>query len=198
MKPWKYVRHTLYEFLWEPLFVGHEDIRVACARGIWFVWFTLHCLYTLHARSYSEPLSDSDFVQAIGIVSAAAILISQPTSRKIQRLHVLMLTLSCIVFLTLQRPAGFTPHGRFLRSFGTIRNGMTTGEVASIMRNGTISADDYLRWSLPVSSDAAHRKWLHPGYSGRLRFSHNGPGIDGFFWVDFQNGLVISTYCFNE
>jgi hypothetical protein len=165
---------------------------------VWYVWFTLLCLYTLIARWYSEPLSDIDFVQAIGIVSAAAIFLSYPSTEKIRRLHVLMLALSCLVFVTLQRPAGFTPHGRFLRSFAMIKNGMTTGEVASIMQNGTVSADTYRRWSLPVSSSAAHRKWLHSGYSGRLRFDHTGPGIDGFFWVDFQNGLVISTYCFNE
>ncbi|MES2464117.1 MAG: hypothetical protein V4671_26420 [Armatimonadota bacterium] len=197
MRPYKRLSHLSQEYVWEPLFVGKDKGTVG-ARFLWGLLFSLLSCFTLLARIYSEPLDDLTFAQCTGIVSALAILCTLRSLKNPWRLHWLMLGFCCFQFVVIQRPTGFSPHGQFLRSFATIKNGMTTDEVALIMQNGTISADIYFRWSLPVSSRAARRKWLHPGYSGRLNFDHTGPGIDGFFWVDLVDGRVVSTHCFNE
>lgn len=201
MSRWQQARRIFHDHIWEPLLVDSSDTGLGFARLIWFIWFGSLCLFTLYARTYSEPLSDTIFAQVTGILSAVAITCTLFSRRNPWRLHWLMLTLCCVVFLVFQRPAGFTPHGKFLRSFAGIKNGMTTEKVTSLMQEATVMGTTG-PWSysshIPVRGSAAHQKWLHPGYSGSLSFSHSGPSFDGYYTVDFHNGRVVSTYCYND
>lgn len=187
-----------YDYIREPLLVGSSDTGIVFARLIWFGWFGSLCLYTLYARAYSDPLSDSIFAQTTGILSAVAILCTLCSRRNPWRLHWLMLALCCIQFIAFQRPAGYTPHGRFLHSFAGIKNGMTAEQVASLMQEATVTVQYSTDVHVAVGSPAAHRKWLHSGYSGCLNFYHEEPGFDGSYSIDFLKGQVVRTYCYNE
>lgn len=191
MKRLQKLGYLFYDYVWKPLFVGSDDGGLVFARLVWFGWFGFLCLYTLYTHAYSEPLSDINFAQCTGIVSAVAILCTLLSRSHPWRLHWLMLALCCFNFMALQRPAGDTPHGRFLRSFTRIEDGMTADTVASLMQDATVEG-------IPVRSAAAHRKWFHNGYSGWLIFSHEGPRVDGYYSVDFYKGRVISAYCNND
>jgi hypothetical protein len=198
MSRWQQVRRTFYDYVWEPLFVSSSDVGLVFARLIWFIWFGSLCLFTLYARAYSDPLSDSVFAQVTGVLSAVAITCTLCSRRNPWRLHWLMLTLCCVQFMLFQRPAGFTPHGRFLRSFAQLENGMTTEQVTSLMQDATVTLQYSTDVHVAVGSAVAYREWLHPGYSGGLSFYHEGPNFDGSYRVDFYNGRVVSTYCYND
>jgi hypothetical protein len=192
-------KHHLLNYVWEPLFVGSEDFGLVFARVVWFLWFAFLLLSTAAARHYSEPLSDLVFAQALGIVSASTIFLTLPARVRSQRLHVVMMLLSCMVFVSLQRPAAFTPHGTFLRTFARIQVGMSTEQVRAILFPYQASDDHYKRQQVFVNSEAARRWWFHEKYNGNLHFRHPGSGNgNGVFDVYFHNGKVIATYCVNQ
>jgi hypothetical protein len=193
------LKRVLLNYVWEPLFSDSDNFGLVFARVIWFGWFAFLLLSTATARCYSEPLSDLVFAQAVGIVSASAILLTFPARVRSQRLHVIMMALSCIVFVTLQRPAAFTPHGRFLRTFARVQVGMFTEQVRAILFAYEASDDHYKRQQVFVNSEAARHWWFHGRYNGNLHFQHAGSrSRDGVFDVTFQNGKVIAVYCQNN
>ncbi len=198
MKRWPQACRNFYDYVWEPLLVGSSDAGLVFARLIWFGWFGSLCLYTLYARAYSDPLGDSIFAQVTGVLSAIAIVCTLCSHRHPWRLHWLMLALCCVQFLAFQRPAGFTPHGRFLRSFSQIENGMTAERVAFLMQDATVTVQYSTDVHVAVGSAVVDRRWLHPGYSGCLNFYHEDLDFSGSYAVDFFRGRVVSAYCYND
>ena len=176
-----------------------EATRVFLAQGVWFGWFGWLWVSTLIARLSCEPMSDSAFLQGTGIASAAALLLTLLPSVRTQRLHCLMLALSCLVFYGLQRPTAFTPHGQFLRAFSRVEPGMTTEQVRTALLPYQASDSHYKRQRVFVNSQAARQYWFHAGYSGRLRFAppdSNRP--NGVFEIVFRGGSVESIRCVNR
>jgi hypothetical protein len=199
MELWLCLRRALCHYVWEPLFAGSEDFGLVFARAVWFVWFVFLLLSTAAARHYSEPLGDIVFAQAVGIVSAFTILLTLTARPEPQRLHVFMTVLSCVVFVTLQRPAASTPHGVFLRTFARVQVGMSADEVRAILFSYQASDDHYKRQQVFVNSEAARHWWFHEKYSGNLHFRHSDrDSIDGVFDITFRNGKVIATCCQNN
>jgi hypothetical protein len=198
IKSWLDVRRAFNDYVWEPLFVG-ANVGLVLARIAWGLWFALLSFLTLINFSYRDPMTDVEFAQSVSIVSAIAILCTLRPTIKSQRLHCLMLALSCIVYIGLQRPMAFTPHGTFLRTFTRVKPGMTTYQVRSIMFSYIASDDHYKHQMVFVNSEAGRQWWFHEKYSGKIHLRHSDPDyVDGFFDITFQNGIVVDTYCFNE
>ncbi len=176
-----------------------EPIRLFVAQGVWFLWFGWLWVSTLIARVFCEPISDSDFLQGTGVTSAAALLLTLLPNVRTQRLHCLMLALSCLVFYGLQRPTAFTPHGQFLRAFKQVEPGMTTEQVRTALLPYQTSDSHYKRQRVFVNSQAARKYWFHPGYSGRLHFAPpQASRPNGKFDIIFRAGRVESIYCLNR
>ncbi|MES2464116.1 MAG: hypothetical protein V4671_26415 [Armatimonadota bacterium] len=194
-----HTKRALLDYVADPLFVGSDNYGLVLARVVWFGWFVFLLLSTALARHYSEPMSDIVFAQSVGIVSAAAIFLTIPSRALSPRLHTIMLALSCVVFMTLQRPAAFTPHGTFLRTFGRVQVGMPVEQVRSILFSYQASDDHYKRQQAFVNSEAARQWWFHANYSGNLHFRHAEPeGRSGVYDITFKQGKVIATYVCNK
>jgi hypothetical protein len=176
-----------------------EPTRLFLAQIVWFVWFGWLWVSTLIASVFCEPISDSAFLQGTGIASAVALLLTLLPSARTQRLHCLMLALSCLVFYGLQRPTAFSPHGQFLRAFTRVEPGMTTEQVRTALLPYQASDSHYKRQRVFVNSQAARQYWFHPRYSGRLRFTQpESSRPNGVFEIVFRGGRVESIYCFNR